>query len=393
MSHKLINHSADLKKLRDQGYEVEITSGYLIVSHVPYLNCKREIKYGTLVSELTLAGDKTAKPKDHIIHFIGEYPCDKNGVEIPQIKNQCQTKTLAEGIVINYSFSNKPKNGYSDYFEKVVRYIEIISAPPRSIDHTITAQTYKVIKDKEESTVFKYIDSNSSRADIIKVTEKIKDQKIAIIGLGGSGAYVLDFIAKTPIAEIHLYDDDKFNQHNAFRSPGAASISDLEDQLLKVEYYENVYSNMHRNIITHAYKIEESNVEELLGFDFIFICIDSGIEKKRIFDVLINGSIPFVDVGMGIENNDDKLTGMLRVTASSEQKNDHVNNKIISFSDNDNDAIYKKNIQIAELNALNAAYAVIKWKKHFGFFDDQEHENHSLYVIAGNNVINEFHNT
>ena len=32
--------------------------------------------------------------------------------------------------------------------------------------------------------------------------------KVAIVGLGGSGSYILDLIAKTPICEIHLYDGD-----------------------------------------------------------------------------------------------------------------------------------------------------------------------------------------
>ncbi len=392
MSHKLINHSPDIKKLRDEGYEIEIISGYLVVSNVPYLNSKKEVQYGTLVSELTLAGEKTTTPETHVINFKGEYPCDKNGVEIPQIKNQSQTKSLVEGIIINHLFSNKPKSGYVNYYEKIVRYIEIISAPVRSVEHNITAQTYNVIEDKEELSVFNYIDTNSSRADIIKVTEKIKDQKIAIIGLGGSGAYVLDYVAKTPVAEIHTYDDDKFIQHNAFRAPGAASLSNLKKQPFKVNYFKKIYSNMHRHIIPHAYKIDEHNVDELLAYDFVFICVDSGIEKKCIFDTLIIKGIPFVDAGMGIEKNEDKLTGMLRVTAGTEQKNDHINNKIISFSENDNGAIYKTNIQVAELNALNAAYAVIKWKKIFGFYDDLEYENHSLYMIDGNSIVNEFHN-
>lgn len=392
MSHKLINHSPDLKRLRDEGYEIEITSGYLVVSHVPYLNREKQVYYGVLISELTLAGEKTTTPDTHVIHFIGEYPCDKNGVEIPQIKNQSQTKSIAEGIVINHMFSNKPKSGYSDYYEKIVRYIEVISAPARSIDHNITAQTYNVIEDKEELSVFNYIDTNSSRADIIKVTDKIKDQKIAIIGLGGSGAYVLDYVAKTPVVEIHLYDADRFIQHNAFRAPGAVSLSNLKKQLFKVNYFKKTYSNMHRYIIPHPYNIDEQNVDELLAYDFVFICVDNGIYKKCIFETLIKAGIPFADVGMGIENNDDKLTGMLRVTAGTKQKNDHINSKIISFAENNNDAVYKKNIQIAELNALNAAYAVIKWKKIFGFYDDLEQESHSLYMIDGNSIVNEFHN-
>lgn len=36
--------------------------------------------------------------------------------------------------------------------------------------------------------------------------------------------------------EIHLFDKDLFQQHNAFRGPGAAAIEDLRERLTKVEY-------------------------------------------------------------------------------------------------------------------------------------------------------------
>ena len=40
----------------------------------------------------------------------------------------------------------------------------------------------------------------------------------------------------------------------------------------------------------------------------------------------------------------------------------------MSFEDTPGDDDYNRNIQIADLNALNAAFAVIKWKKLFGFY-------------------------
>ncbi|MEK6929261.1 MAG: DUF6791 domain-containing protein [Thermoproteota archaeon] len=85
MSHQLINLSPDLKKLRDEGFEVEIKAGYLLISGVPYLNSNKEIKFGILVSKLDLAGDKTIKPGNHVVYFIGEHPCHKDGSLIHQI--------------------------------------------------------------------------------------------------------------------------------------------------------------------------------------------------------------------------------------------------------------------------------------------------------------------
>jgi hypothetical protein len=43
---------------------------------------------------------------------------------------------------------------------------------------------------------------------------------------------------------------------------------------------------------------------------------------------------------------------------------------------------YRANIQIAELNALNAALAVIKYKQLRGFYRDDIPADHSIFNIA-----------
>ena len=76
------------------------------------------------------------------------------------------------------------------------------------------------------------------------ISAKLAPLRIAIVGLGGTGSYVLDLVAKTSVREIHLFDDDLFLQHNAFRAPGAASLDDLRRQLTKVQYLHDLYSKM-----------------------------------------------------------------------------------------------------------------------------------------------------
>lgn len=60
----LINHSPDLKQLWDEGYVLEIRGAFLLVHEIPYVNSKREIKKGTLVSTLNLSSaEKQLRPK------------------------------------------------------------------------------------------------------------------------------------------------------------------------------------------------------------------------------------------------------------------------------------------------------------------------------------------
>ena len=145
MSQKLISLSPDLKKLRDEGYEVEIRQGHLLIHSIPYVNANKQVLYGVLVSDLTMAGDVTAKPGSHVAYFKGEFPCSQEGVPIGQIKHVCGKKSLAAGIEVDRSFSNKPSAGYVDYHQKMTQYIKIISHPAMALDSNVSPQTFKPI--------------------------------------------------------------------------------------------------------------------------------------------------------------------------------------------------------------------------------------------------------
>lgn len=384
MLQQLINHSPDLKRLQDEGYELEVKGGYLLIHHIPYVNHVREVKYGILVSELSLANSqRTIKPSTHVINFIGEYPCNADGSIITAIQHSNQ-QNLGHGIVINFSFSNKPQNGYADYYEKVSTYGTIISSPAKSIDPLVTEKTFRIRENEIDTDVFQYIDTNSGRAKINLINEKVKGQKIAIIGLGGTGAYILDLLSKTPVSEIHIYDGDVFSQHNAFRSPGAAGKEDLDTVPSKVDYYFNQYSKIHQKITAHHNYVSKNNIKELSTMSFVFVCIDNDVSRKLIIQFLLKSNIPFIDVGLGVNAVDDTLIGTVRVTTGTHEKNNHLVDRIPFVDEGNND--YNSNIQIAELNCLNAVLAVIKWKKMCGFYQDLREEHHSTYSINVNQL-------
>ncbi|GAA4419209.1 ThiF family adenylyltransferase [Nibrella viscosa] len=398
MSHQLINLSPDLKRLRDEGFNIAVEAGILIVNDIPYVTPSQAVAYGTLVTPLSMAGDITTKPATHIAYFAGEHPCHKDGTPMVKLVLAGQPPyPYGIGLYAQHMMSNKPfplEVGYADYYELMTTYINIISAPVHSIDSLITARTYPVIEESEVESVFCYMDTASSRAGISAVARKLALGRIAIIGLGGTGSYVLDLVAKTPVNEIHLFDRDVFSQHNAFRAPGAPSLEQLRSKPQKVDYLASVYAQMRRNIIPHNEFLTEENVDQLLGMDFIFLCLDRGTVKHTIIARLEAAAIPFVDVGMGIYLEMDSLSlgGIVRVTTSTQLQRDHVHQKRrISFGDGAEVNEYQQNIQIADLNALNAALAVIKWKKLFGFYLDLEGEHHSTYTIDGNSLINEDH--
>ena len=113
------------------------------------------------------------------------------------------------------------------------------------------------------------------------------------------------------------------------------------------------------------------------------------MNQRSIISRLEEWSIPFIDTGIGLQLVNDSLLGMLRITTSTKQMRDHVRRGRVPLDEvNGNDA-YAQNIQVADLNGLVAALAVMKWKKIFGFYLDAEQEHHSVFMIDGNTLLNE----
>lgn len=390
MSQKLFSLNSDLRQLREAGYYVQVIGAFLVMREVPYVNAQKCVRKGTLVTSLDLAGDHTRKPENHVIHWDGEYPCKANGVPLNEIRHVSQHFDFGHGLTAEHGFSSKPgPQGYPDYFAKMSTYATILSGPAAVLQPGISPKIFRTPDETEMDSVFNYIDTASDRAGIGKLSEKLEGEIVSIIGTGGTGSYIIDLVSKTPVREIRLFDADEFLQHNAFRAPGAPLLEELRNAPLKVDYFKGIYERMHRNIIVHPVRLSDSNLSLINGTTFAFVCMDAGEEKKAIIQKLESLSVSFIDVGMGLELVNGSLGGILRVTTSTKDKREHVHSGRISFAGGGEKDIYASNIQVADLNALNAALAVIKWKKLKGFYRDLENEHHCTYTTDGNMLLNE----
>jgi tRNA A37 threonylcarbamoyladenosine dehydratase len=382
VSPRPLSRSADLTRLRDEGYEISLRGDFLVVSHVPYVTAARTVAYGTLVSTLNFAGDTTTTPETHVMNFAGEVPCDADGNRLDSLINLEQTQEQVSGVTTSFMFSSKPASGqYPDYYAKVSTYVAILEHQAQRIDPSATARSYAPTVDDDEDSVFLYADTASSRAGIRTISAKLEIRRVALVGLGGTGAYVLDLLAKTPIKEIHLFDGDRFHQHNAFRSPGAATWDELATNPFKVDYLASRYSPMRRQIVAHPVHVTPQNLHELDGMQFVFLSVDDGPAKRTIVTHLETRGIDFIDVGMGLYTADDRLGGIVRTTLSRNHPSSRSAARArISFADETGNE-YRSNIQIADLNALNAAAAVIAFKKHLGFYLDLDPADTSTFTV------------
>ena len=85
---------------------------------VPYVNAQRQVRRGSLISSLTLAGDIAQRPDTHVVHFDGNYPCGADGTPIQQIVNQSGDFDLGNGLTAKHIFSSKPSEGYTRLLQK-----------------------------------------------------------------------------------------------------------------------------------------------------------------------------------------------------------------------------------------------------------------------------------
>ena len=381
MSPRPTARNADLTRLEDEGYALALDQGYLLVRHVPYVNAAGEVKRGTIVGALVTQGDDIVGFMDHTVHFAGEAPCDSEGKLLDRVIHSSATQQLGVGITVDHMFSSKPPAGYPSMYAQVKQYVTILESQAQRIDPSVTARTGPVTsEDPEDPGPHVYMDTASSRAQIVMVTAKLRGLRTAIVGLGGTGSYVLDQVAKTPVAAIDLFDDDTFASHNAYRAPGAATVEQLRAAPLKVDYWAERYSAMHRGITAHPYRVTAANAQELAGFDYVFLCMDSGPDKLAIVEALEAAGVTFIDAGIGVQEVDGALRGTVRVTTSTPEKRDHVRQRV-SFAAPREDDDYERNIQVADLNMLNAALAVKKWKSLCGFYHDFAGEHDSTYTI------------
>jgi hypothetical protein len=386
MSVALFNLNQDLKRLRDEGYFIQIKGGSLIMREVPYVNAHSEVKMGIIISSLCLSGNVTQKPEPHTIHFEGEFPCGFDGTPVQGITPGGALPPDPRQVS-QHMLSSKPgPEGYQDYYQKMSTYATIISGPAAVLKPGTTPRVFRE-PDPEDDSVFNYVETASDRVGIGELTARLEKERVAIVGVGGTGSYVLDQVAKTPVREIRLIDSDDFLQHNAFRAPGAPSIDTLRDVPKKVDYFADIYSKMHRHIVPHAEQIDANTLHLLEGVTFAFLCMDAGEPKLQAVRKLEQLGLPFIDVGMGLELVNGSLGGILRVTASTPDKREHVGERV-SFEGGGDENVYASNIQVADLNMLNAALAVIKWKKLRGFYRDLEKEHHCSYTTDGNMLLN-----
>ena len=251
---------------------------------------------------------------------------------------------------------------------------DVIHRYAKQIVGAVSASGYYEPTSLADQGPFKIPNTFEARAAIGPVQNRIREQRIAIIGLGGTGAYVLDLIAKTPVNEIHLLDADHIDWHNFMRAPGAPTCEEVESvreaRLLKVNYYHSKYASLRDGIYAHPIRVDNSTVfgEFLIAYplNYAFVCIDQlkdsdSPRQDVVYSVLSEAGIPFIDSGVSITIEDRAVRGVVTTSAYSagclKWKYAIPNARVWGYMPG------YRNVQLPEVNALAASLAVMEWRR------------------------------
>ncbi|MFF9150338.1 ThiF family adenylyltransferase [Streptomyces sp. NPDC014861] len=384
MSTALLARDPDLSRLLDDGYDITLAAGHIIV-RIPYVTENRTVERGFLAHPVTVAGDRFVSGTDHRIWFGGSTPCDEHGH--PLTLATPDARAITDGMQAGFMLSSKPPGGYPDQYTKITAYTRIVADHAHALDPTTTSTPGAAWQEIDDDSPFAYRDTATSRAGLTAINRRFRGQRIVIVGLGGSGSYILDQVAKTEVDSILLIDGDTFDNHNAFRAPGAPTLDTLRARPSKADHFASVYAHMHRGVTGCSQYLDEDNLDLLDGATFVFLASDDAAGKVPVIDWLEAHDVPFIDVGMGIEEIDGNLSGLLRITTSLPGRRDTARRRIPRPAP-ERDA-YASNIQTADLNALNAVLAVIRWKRSLGIYADATDEAHTTYSLITNEIANE----
>jgi ThiF family len=377
-----LGNPEDLRNLVSDNYSISIVGGYLVVNDVYYLDNQGNLNKGQLAAPLSQPTPQTlGPPVNHQMYWSGLPPhyTDGTGISFASRPVDIQigeTKYSAH-------LSNKPPEGFATYFTLVEHYVALISAPAES-KFSVNARTGAIYNVPPDTSPFKVRDTFSARAELTDLNKLLENDRIAIIGLGGTGSYVLDFMVKTSVSEINAYDFDIFEVHNGFRSPGEVPLDQFGYP--KIEIYRQKYEKFRHRLTFQNKRIQIGDDALFANATFVFVCIDDGESRRDICEMLMRQNVQFIDVGMGVEKEPHSLDGLIRTTLFTTDTAPKAFAEV-PLDRRAEEGAYRTFVQIAELNALNAALAVMRYKQLRGFYVDETRYYQSLLSIGLSNWV------
>ena len=164
--------------------------------------------------------------------------------------------------------------------------------------------------------------------------------------------------------------------------------------LLKVDYYRSKYPAFRDGI--HAHPVRVESPETFADFvaehpiDFAFICIDQLTEgdsarQDAVYRAVSAAGVPFIDSGVSITIEDCAVRGAVTTTAyepGSDMWEGAVPNARLH-----GEAPGYRNVQMPEVNAAAAIFAVMEWRRRTGQYVSETPSFYQKFLLDKGQVI------
>lgn len=141
--------------------------------------------------------------------------------------------------------------------------------------------------------------------------ERLRNARVAIIGVGGVGAYAVEMLVRAGIGEIVIVDSDRVNITNKNRQLIALDSTIDEFKVDVVEARAKDINSQVKVVKFYDY-VEESTIEELMArigkVDYLIDAIDTLSPKLALINFSVKNDIPFVSsMGAGAKYDATKI--------------------------------------------------------------------------------------
>ena len=204
----------------------------------------------------------------------------------------------------------------------------------------------------------------------IEWRQHLADECVAIVGLGGVGAWIADFVVKADPREVHGWDFDCIEPKNILRMPGGVHPPSWINKK-KADWFQETYSIIHRNVIGHPEKVVEGNMDRVLdGITFAFVAVDKSEPRTMVCNALARARIPFVVAGLAPKREHNRARIYIKIVTG------HVGEDTwqdaIPTGDTGQDDY--GTVDLPDVYAMAASWAIQAWRKMRGQFWQTQRE-------------------
>lgn len=111
---------------------------------------------------------------------------------------------------------------------------------------------------------------------------EVLNDEIHIIGVGATGSFVLQTLVRFGVRKIHIYDMDKYEEHNINNQSIFRSCCEKQKVAAQVELCKEI--NPEAEIIAHDQLVKPEDIEKMSGY--VFLLVDSMKCRKELFEAI-----------------------------------------------------------------------------------------------------------